>query len=129
MEHAIALAASMGARITFLYAEPSVPLPVMGMGEMLDARTKEALIEANKGETERVLQSAMEAARSAGIVADNQRMQSDLPHEAILAEARRLGCDLIVMASHGRRGLSGLLLGSETQRVLVQAPCPVLVYR
>jgi nucleotide-binding universal stress UspA family protein len=101
----------------------------MGMGEMLDARTMEALVAANKHETDRVLTTAQEKARSAGIEADTRRMQSDLPHEAILEEARRLGCDLIVMASHGRRGLSGLLLGSETQRVLVQAPCPVLVYR
>lgn len=129
VRHAIQLAATMGARITFFYAEPSVPLPVMGMGEMLDGRTMEALVEANRKETERVLSTALEQARSAGIVADTERAQSDLPHEAILETARRLGCDLIVMASHGRRGLSGLLLGSETQRVLVQAPCPVLVYR
>jgi nucleotide-binding universal stress UspA family protein len=50
-----------------------------------------------------------------------------LVHEAILEAAERLGCDLIAMASHGRRGLAGLLIGSETQRVLTHARLPVLV--
>jgi nucleotide-binding universal stress UspA family protein len=51
------------------------------------------------------------------------------PHVAILEVARKKGCDLIVMASHGRRGLSQLLLGSETQKVLTYGDIPVLVYR
>jgi len=54
---------------------------------------------------------------------------SDLPYKVILEAAERLGCDLIAMGSHGRRGLQGLLLGSQTQRVLLNAPCPVLVVR
>jgi nucleotide-binding universal stress UspA family protein len=53
----------------------------------------------------------------------------DDPYAAIVATARRLGCDLIVMASHGRHGLKGLLLGSETQKVLVHSTIPVLVHR
>lgn len=56
-------------------------------------------------------------------------VESDEPHRAILEAAERLGCDLIVMASHGRRGLSPLLLGSETQKVLTHANRPVLVWR
>jgi nucleotide-binding universal stress UspA family protein len=54
---------------------------------------------------------------------------SDDPYEAIIAAAERGGCDLIVMASHGRRGLKGFLLGSETQKVLVHSTIPVLVHR
>lgn len=55
--------------------------------------------------------------------------QSDQPHRAILDAAQRLGCDLIVMASHGRRGLSALMLGSTTQKLLTRATLPVLVWR
>jgi nucleotide-binding universal stress UspA family protein len=56
-------------------------------------------------------------------------VKDDIPHRAILAAVGRLGCDLIVMASHGRRGMEGLLLGSETQRVLLRSTVPVLVVR
>ena len=51
------------------------------------------------------------------------------PHEAIIAAADACGCDLIFMASHGRRGLSGILIGSETHKVLTHSKIPVLVYR
>ena len=54
---------------------------------------------------------------------------SDHPHEAIVAAAATHGCDLIVMASHGRRGVAGILLGSETQKVLTHSKIPVLVFR
>jgi nucleotide-binding universal stress UspA family protein len=54
---------------------------------------------------------------------------SDDPYESILQTAKERKCDLIVMASHGRHGVKGLLLGSETQKVLVHSDIPVLVYR
>jgi nucleotide-binding universal stress UspA family protein len=54
---------------------------------------------------------------------------SDQPNEAISKTAKKKDCDLILMASHGRRGLEGLLLGSETQKVLTHSTTPVLVYR
>ena len=54
---------------------------------------------------------------------------SDVPYQAIIDAASAAGCDLIFMASHGRRGISGLLLGSETQKVLTHSTIPVLVYR
>jgi nucleotide-binding universal stress UspA family protein len=54
---------------------------------------------------------------------------SDQPHETIIALAEARGCDLIVMASHGRRGVKGFLLGSETQKVLTHSKIPVLVVR
>jgi nucleotide-binding universal stress UspA family protein len=56
-------------------------------------------------------------------------VESDEPHQAILDAALRLGCNLILMASHGRRGLGALLLGSETQKVLTHSTLPVLVWR
>ncbi|MNT60652.1 Universal stress protein [compost metagenome] len=56
-------------------------------------------------------------------------MVNDHPHEAIVETAQKLGCDLIIMGSHGRHGMTGFLLGSETQRVLARTRLPVLVYR
>ena len=56
-------------------------------------------------------------------------MQSDHPHEAIVRAAEKHGCDLIFMASHGRRGISALLHGSQTQAVLTHSSIPTLVYR
>lgn len=126
---ALELAATLGARITFLHVHPSAPLPLSGFGANLDARTIEALIAASLEESERILAEASQQAETAGVPFSCESLAGDLPHRGILSTAERLGCDLIVMASHGRRGLPGLLVGSETQRVLSQAPCPVLVHR
>jgi nucleotide-binding universal stress UspA family protein len=127
--HAVQLARAVGARLTFLHVQAHAPIPLIGMGEMLDAHTMELLIAASRKESDAILEQAMAVAAEAGVSASCERVPGDLPHRGILEAAERLGCDLIVMASHGRRGLPGLLLGSETQRVLVQAPCPVLVTR
>jgi len=76
-----------------------------------------------------VMDAAIAQVRAAGLQASQQAVEHASPHLAIVTAARELGCDLIVMASHGRRGLEGLLLGSETQKVLATSPCPVLVVR
>ena len=69
------------------------------------------------------------AAQEEGMVCDTARSTSDRPYEAILEAARDHGCDLIVMASHGRRGIEGLLMGSETQKVLTHGKISVLIDR
>jgi nucleotide-binding universal stress UspA family protein len=69
------------------------------------------------------------AAKEAGVVCDTVQEKSDYPYEAIMEAAHAMGCDLIVMASHGRRGVGALLLGSETQKVLTHSKIPVLVCR
>ena len=127
--HAVQLASRLGARVTFVHVHANVPLPLGGLGEALEPRTMEALIAASLKDSDRILEEAAAAAEQAGVSARCERVPGDLPHRGIVATASRLGCDLIVMASHGRRGLSGLLIGSETQRVLAEAPCPVLVHR
>jgi nucleotide-binding universal stress UspA family protein len=68
-------------------------------------------------------------AQAAGVQAENVRQTNDHPWEAILETAKDKHCDLIVMASHGRRGVSALGLGSETQKVLTHSAIPVLVVR
>ena len=69
------------------------------------------------------------AAKKAKVPYAGVSMTSDFPADVILAVAKKEGCDLIVMASHGRRGLKGVLLGSETQKVLTHSKIPVLVCR
>ena len=76
-----------------------------------------------------VLADVEDAARRAGVPYRLEHVSADAPHEAIVEAAARLGCDLIVMASHGRKGIKALLLGSETQKVLVHSSVPVLVQR
>jgi len=70
-----------------------------------------------------------EAARAAGVTCDSALVTSDYPYEAIIKGAEERGCDLIMMASHGRRGVEGLSLGSETHKVLMHTKIPVLVCR
>lgn len=68
-------------------------------------------------------------AREAGVECGTVYATSDQPYEEIINVAEEKGCDLIMMASHGRRGMKGLLIGSETQKVLTHCQIPVLVYR
>jgi nucleotide-binding universal stress UspA family protein len=96
---------------------------------MLDPATIESLTTIAEQESSRILEEARAAAAAQGVEIQTELLKHDLPHRAIVDAAHRHGCDLIVMASHGRKGLSGLLLGSETQRVLLQSSVPVLVVR
>jgi nucleotide-binding universal stress UspA family protein len=126
---AVDLAAALGARVRFLHVQNSYPISLVGVGEMVEASTIEALVEAASKRAEAILQDAMATAAKAGVEAEQVVLMNPLPHRAILEEASAAGCDLIVMGSHGRRGLEGLLIGSETQRVLLASTCPVLVVR
>jgi nucleotide-binding universal stress UspA family protein len=75
------------------------------------------------------LQTVMDAAKAAGVPCTGHTVEASHPWQAILDLAVEQHCDLIVMASHGRRGVSALLLGSETQKVLTHSTLPVLVLR
>ena len=75
------------------------------------------------------LSAIEQAASAAGVAVETTRESNDHPWEAIVNTAKAKGCDLIVMASHGRRGVSALILGSETQKVLTHSTIPVLVVR
>jgi nucleotide-binding universal stress UspA family protein len=82
-----------------------------------------------KGLAEAYLSTIEKNAKQAGVACDVISEKSDFPYEAIIRVAEQKGCDLILMASHGRRGVGALLLGSETQKVLTHSRIPVLVYR
>jgi nucleotide-binding universal stress UspA family protein len=75
------------------------------------------------------VKSVTDAAQAAGVACTGHTVEAVHPWEAIIDHAQREGCDLIVMASHGRRGVAALLLGSETQRVLIHTKLPVLIVR
>jgi nucleotide-binding universal stress UspA family protein len=125
----VKLARALGARVTGLFAAPAATplvyrdlLPVgYGTPEQNAALIKRATL--------RHLAVIERAARAAGVPCETVSVTDDFPADAILAVAKRRKCDLIIMASHGRRGLSGVLLGSETQKVLTHARIPVLVCR
>jgi nucleotide-binding universal stress UspA family protein len=129
VQQAVELAAALGARVRFLHVQNNYPISLVGVGELVEASTIEALVEAAGKRAEEILQEALAAAAAAGVPAERTVVMNPLPHKAILEEASAAGCDLIVMGSHGRRGLEGLLLGSETQRVLLGSSTPVLVVR
>ena len=125
----MALAKALGAQLTVLHVQPPLPVPLVGMGDMLDPATVESLSRSAGKESDRILREAQAAGEEAGLTIHTELVKQDLPYRAIVEAAQRHGCDLIVMASHGRKGLTGLLLGSETQRVLLHSPIPVLVVR
>ena len=85
--------------------------------------------DARQREARQRVATAADACAAAGLACETHVVGVENPWEAIIGHARRFDCDLIVMASHGRRGVSALLLGSETQKVLTHTTIPVLVVR
>jgi nucleotide-binding universal stress UspA family protein len=78
---------------------------------------------------EKYLGAVRDAAKAAGVSCDGVHVVNDHPWEAIIDTAKKKGCDLIFMASHGRKGVAALVLGSETLKVLTHSKIPTLVYR
>ena len=126
---AVELAGAIGARLTLFHVQTNFPISLVGVGELVDPHTVDTLVRAARARAEQILAEAGAVAEAAAVPWGRETVVHALPHAAILEAAGRLGADLIVMASHGRRGLEGVLLCSETQRVLCQSPCPVLVVR
>ena len=91
--------------------------------------TLEAFEARNAQAAEQRLAPLLQAAKAANVPCETMAVKSFSPYEAIIDAAKKSGCDVIFMASHGRRGLSAVLLGSETQKVLTHSTIPVLVYR
>ncbi|MFM7413535.1 MAG: universal stress protein [Planctomycetota bacterium] len=133
VRRAVSFAREAGAQITFVHAQESFLVrPEAGLyGEALtlDPGVAEQFNRAEQEYTASVLERARAVAEEAAVPCQTVASTNPVIHEAILETAAASGCDLIFMASHGRRGLAGLLLGSETQRVLVHSSLPVLVYR
>ncbi len=126
---AVTFAKEAGARITFFYSKPDYPMAFYGEGALIDPTTPEKFAEMADAQSKEILGAAEKQAKAAAVACSSYSVTSDIPYEAIIDAAASQACDLIFMASHGRRGFSGLLLGSETQKVLTHSKIPVLVYR
>lgn len=127
VEQGLALAKALKAKVTavmvtepwtsFAYGEAAVGFPIEEYEKAAAANATAALAK------------VFDAARACDVAFDTLHVPDQFPAEGILAAATERGCDLIVMASHGRRGVSRLLLGSQTSKVVVQSLIPVLVCR
>jgi len=123
----IALAKSLGARVTILMA--SQPFRLVSTMPRMVTDTKEQYMEEAASSARRRLRLAENRARFAGLECDTAHVFHEHPYEAIIETARARDCDVIVMASRGRRGVAAAVLGGETQRVLMRCQIPVLVWR
>lgn len=125
VRQAVDLARSLGAKVTFFHAQEDYGATSAGALErvMCPSLFNEHLA----GRARAIVAKAESVARALGVPHDSVVVRSERAYEAILAAAAARGCDLIFMASHGRRGIKGLMLGSQTQKVLQHATIPVLV--
>jgi nucleotide-binding universal stress UspA family protein/hemerythrin-like domain-containing protein len=122
---AVQFARTLGAKLTFFHAQSDYGTSSIGALERV--MSPAAFNEHMAGEARAILAKAEVVARAAGVPYDSATLTSDRPHEAILSVAEARGCDLIFIASHGRRGIRGLMLGSQTEKVLQHTTIPVLV--
>ena len=125
----IGLAATMEAELVALYVVPRYPVSYFEGGVTVSqadiARTEKQW--SDRGQA--VVDDVREAAQAEGVKTKAILTRSDLVAESIMSAAKKHKCDLVVMASHGRKGLKRVLLGSETQHVLTHSTVPVLVLR
>ena len=126
---AVDFAKATGARVTAFYAKPEYPYTYYGEGVMVDPTSPEHFAKMAEELAQQNLSFIDDLCQQAGVPCARKTLTSDIPYEAIIEAATESGCDLIYMASHGRRGISALLLSSETQKVLTHTQIPVLVYR
>ena len=123
---AVELARAVGADLVAFTALPAYPYA--GIGESSGVAAADYQAQAGAEASDRLAQVEQVAA-AAGVACHTSMLEDDEPYRAIITAADKHDCGLIVMASHGRRGVHGLVLGSETQRVLTHTARPVLVVR
>lgn len=124
----IGFAKSTGASVVGFHAMPATSYLIYTEAGPSDLLAEQFERDA-RARGEKLMLAIEEESRLAGVPCSTHMAVNDHPWESIIATANQFGCDLIFMASHGRRGLSALLLGSETARVLTHSRIPVLVYR
>jgi nucleotide-binding universal stress UspA family protein len=126
VQTAIALAKAGGGQVLTISVKE--PFPYSAISEMQPVPPQEFYDAQERIAAARV-KAVADAAQAAGVACNGHTVEALHPWEAILDHAKSQQCDLIVMASHGRRGVAALLLGSETQRVLIHSTLPVLVVK
>jgi len=127
IQKCITFAKENGAKVTGLHVIPEYQFLTYQTEMLADTReqyAKDSILHAKK-----ILAEIETAAKEAGVECETLYVTSEYPHEAIVKAANDEQCDLIIMATHGRKGVQRLFLGSETQKVLTLSPIPVLVFR
>jgi len=123
----LAFAKEIGAKVTVMMTIEPAPMMLMAMVQLTEQQQRY-----HQHASEHAARHLAEAAAKAseiGVPCDTVQVDHDHPYEAIISTAASKGCDLIAMASHGRRGITALVLGSETTKVLTHSLTPVLVFR
>jgi nucleotide-binding universal stress UspA family protein len=127
--HALGLAQATGAKVTAFYAAPDYPMPAYADGVVYEPVSRKEYSKLAAQDAEKILDDVAARAKAANVECKTTYSIAAAPWEAILDAAKKSKCDAIVMASHGRRGISAVLLGSETQKVLTHGKLPVIVVR
>ncbi len=127
VDKGLAFAREIGARVTVLMTTEPAPIVMMAMVQLTEQQNR--YHQHAVDQAARHLGETLAKAKAAGVPCETVQVDHDHPYQAIIETAASRGCDLIAMASHGRRGISALVLGSETTKVLTHSTTPVLVYR
>lgn len=127
VERGLALAKALGARATVLSVIQ--PFHAIAYSPELIADSREAYDRHAEQHAAQYLLEAEAKAKALGVACETVAAKDEHPYAAIISAAEAKGCDLIAMASHGRRGVTALVLGSETLKVLTHSTIPVLVFR
>ncbi len=132
LDHGLALAKEINAQVSVITVTESFPVYASAGAGVGAGWVPIEMADYDKVQDEfanRVFASVKQAAAQQGVAVETVHIRNAQPAEAIIETAKARGCDLIVMASHGRRGLGRLLLGSQTSEVVTRSPLPVLVVR
>jgi nucleotide-binding universal stress UspA family protein len=121
------LARALGSKVTAITV--TEPWTAAVSGEWAVAFPVEEYEKAAAANAEKILAQVTQAAARIGVACDTRHVKDQFAAEGIVEEAKSLGCDLIVMASHGRRGLAKVVLGSQATRVLTHSTVPLLICR
>lgn len=127
IKQGVAFAKSIGAKVTAITVTPT--FHTIAAEPLIVTDTEQEYRKDSAAHAKKLLDVAKRAAEAAGIRFEGVHAVHDQPYAAIISTARRKGCNLIFMASHGRQGISALVLGSETTKVLTHSKTPVLVCR
>lgn len=127
VQHGITFAKEIGAKITVLTV--TMPFHVLSLDPQVVEDTPDQYVKQVQEHAAKMLDSVAKAARVEGLACETVQVEHQHPYRAIIDTAKSKGCDLIVMASHGRRGVSAIVLGSETVKVLTHSKIPILVHR
>ncbi len=123
----VAFAKSINAKVTVLTVSPR--FHTIAVDPVIVTDTPDRYQEHCETRAQGYLAIAKETAKTAGVACEGVHVMEDHPYKAIIEAAKNRGCDLIFMASHGRKGVSALVLGSETTKVLTHTKIPTLVCR